>query len=284
MRAPTSTRLTQYAARLRRKRDSASTPSPSSRARKVPRNSSKAEARSAPTSPEELIAFPPALPPAGVEVHTLILGTFPSVKSLEKTEYYGFPRNAFWWIVGDWLGHRRDIKNGNRGQYYTSITLSTPVDAPILSYDEQLEALLRRGFGLWDVIGACRRKGSLDSAIKKGVAADVRGLCNSERGAHIQRLCFSSGGTTFAFFRKQAVNEVWLKVPGAFCVDVDDTLTRDYVGNAGKKYAHILTSTTGITLCSLPSISSANARTAYALKREAWLKGCYEAPRKCASK
>jgi hypothetical protein len=42
-----------------------------------------------------------------VPVHTLILGTHPSVKSLEEQEYYGHAMNAFWWIAGDCLGFRR---------------------------------------------------------------------------------------------------------------------------------------------------------------------------------
>ena len=40
-------------------------------------------------------------------VHTLILGTHPSIASLDRDEMYGHPQNAFWYLAGDALGFRR---------------------------------------------------------------------------------------------------------------------------------------------------------------------------------
>jgi len=36
--------------------------------------------------------------------HTLVLGSSPSVISLDRVQYYGNPRNAFWAILKDVFG------------------------------------------------------------------------------------------------------------------------------------------------------------------------------------
>ena len=46
-------------------------------------------------------SFKPIL---GALPHTLVLGSCPSVISLEKAEYYGNKRNAFWPIMNDVFG------------------------------------------------------------------------------------------------------------------------------------------------------------------------------------
>lgn len=50
----------------------------------------------------------------------------------------------------------------------------------ISPYAERLPRLLAHRFGLWDVLAACEREGSLDSAIRKPAANDfdrLRDLC-----------------------------------------------------------------------------------------------------------
>jgi hypoxanthine-DNA glycosylase len=73
----------------------------------------------------------------------LILGSFPSVRSLELGEYYGHERNQFWTILGSILGFA--------------------VDA---AYEDRRAALERAGIALWDVIASCEREGSLDQDIR----------------------------------------------------------------------------------------------------------------------
>ena len=85
------------------------------------------------------------LPPVfGRETRVLILGSFPGAASLAAGQYYAHPRNGFWPILGALWG----------------------VDLPAMAYGDRLQELLRRGLGLWDVYAACRREGSLDSAIE----------------------------------------------------------------------------------------------------------------------
>lgn len=72
----------------------------------------------------------------------LILGTMPSVQSLKSQQYYGHPRNAFWWIMAQ----------------------ICQFDAQ-LNYSERVEYIKTKHIAVWDVIAACHRPGSLDSRI-----------------------------------------------------------------------------------------------------------------------
>ena len=76
-------------------------------------------------------------PLLGCEPRVLILGTMPSVQSLKTQQYYGHPRNAFWWIMSDFS----------------------------LTYSERVEQVLKNKIAVWDVIASCHRPGSLDSNI-----------------------------------------------------------------------------------------------------------------------
>jgi hypoxanthine-DNA glycosylase len=86
-----------------------------------------------------LHGFPPVVDDRAA---MLILGSFPSAQSLAVRQYYANPRNAFWPIAGDLFGF--------------------DADAP---YESRLAALRAHGVALWDVLHACRRAGSADSAI-----------------------------------------------------------------------------------------------------------------------
>ena len=94
-----------------------------------------------------LSAFP-AIESKGARV--LILGSMPSVASLEKGQYYGHPRNQFWGIV--------------------CTLLETPYSE---DYEARKQLLIQHEIALWDVLKACRREGSADSAIRDGVPNDL---------------------------------------------------------------------------------------------------------------
>ncbi len=84
----------------------------------------------------------------------LILGSFPGAASLAAQQYYAHPRNQLWPIL-----------SALTGENLTG-----------MPYAERLPRLLAHGFGLWDVLGACERQGSLDAAIRKPAANDFKHL------------------------------------------------------------------------------------------------------------
>jgi hypoxanthine-DNA glycosylase len=92
------------------------------------------------------------------EIRILVLGSFPGAASLAAQQYYAHPQNLLWPILSALTGE----------------------DLAGMPYEERLPRLLAHGFGLWDVLGACEREGSLDSAIRKPAANDfarLRELC-----------------------------------------------------------------------------------------------------------
>ncbi|HEC13924.1 MAG TPA: DNA-deoxyinosine glycosylase [Acidiferrobacteraceae bacterium] len=90
--------------------------------------------------------FPPI---ADERATVLILGTMPSEESLRKKEYYGNPRNTFWEIMARLLEFE-----------YTAI------------YEVRTRTLRNNKIALWDVMQACERQGSLDSAIIDSTIAE----------------------------------------------------------------------------------------------------------------
>ena len=110
------------------------------------------------TNKQETPALAGLAPVIDARTRILILGSFPGAASLAAQQYYAHPRNALWPILSALTGD----------------------DLAGLPYGERLPRLLAHGFGLWDVLGACERQGSLDSAIRKPAANDfarLRELC-----------------------------------------------------------------------------------------------------------
>jgi hypoxanthine-DNA glycosylase len=108
----------------------------------------------------------------------------PSVASLEKQQYYGHPRNAFWPLIAELL----DFRLNN-------------------DYASNVEEAKAHGIAIWDVVGECTRPGSLDSAIVKG----------SERLNPISQLLLEhpeisrialNGGTAARLFNQRILPEI----------------------------------------------------------------------------
>jgi len=99
---------------------------------------------------------PGLAPIAGTDPEILILGSYPSILSLEKSEYYGNPQNQFWKIMELLLG----------------IDHTMP-------YTVRTSLLKERRIALWDVLCACTREGSADTAIRDPVPNDIRGFVSA---------------------------------------------------------------------------------------------------------
>ena len=133
-------------------------------------------------------------------VHTLILGTHPSIASLSENQYFGHTQNSFWWIAGDCLGFRRKKGVNAEGKPYKLAEYVRYDETKIIPYDEQLRVLTSKGFALWDLIKECEREGSLDQNIKNEEPNDIRGFCNNYPS--VRRIVLANGGTGCTIFNR----------------------------------------------------------------------------------
>jgi TDG/mug DNA glycosylase family protein len=98
-------------------------------------------------------------PVVGKDPTVLILGSMPSVVSLQRQQYYANPRNHFWHLMADVLGET-----------------GVPQD-----YEERLDMLRRHGVALWDALESCVRPGSLDGDIRQQRPNDVVALVRAHQ-------------------------------------------------------------------------------------------------------
>ena len=80
---------------------------------------------------------------------SLILGSFPSIDSFNKSFYYAHPRNQFWKI------------------------LSTISGYPINNQDQKIWLLKETKIALWDMVKSCQRENSLDSSLEEIEVNDI---------------------------------------------------------------------------------------------------------------
>ncbi len=150
-------------------------------------------------------AFPPI---SNQNATVLILGTMPSVQSLELGQYYGNSRNSFWKL------------------------LFTIFDTPFSSdYVKKKAFLVQNNIAVWDVLEACVRKGSLDSAIEQEVPNDFDSFLKTH--PNIKHIYFN-GQKAAAYFKQYSM--------------VDK----------------------GYSLTTLPSTSPANAAKSFDIKLKEW--------------
>ncbi|WP_047979819.1 DNA-deoxyinosine glycosylase [Ornithinibacillus contaminans] len=98
----------------------------------------------------KIVGLPPIIT---TESKVLILGSMPSVLSLEQQAYYGNPRNHFWKIL------------------FALFKEEVPDD-----YNAKIAFIKEKNIALWDTIGACYREGSLDANIYGEEPNDIPSL------------------------------------------------------------------------------------------------------------
>ena len=103
-------------------------------------------------------SFEPVYSP---QAKVLIVGSMPSVKSLEAAQYYAHPRNAFWPILFEVFG-------GTMTQ----------------DYAQKKALIVSNRLALWDAAESCEREGSLDSGMRGVVYNDFDALYARCPGIH----------------------------------------------------------------------------------------------------
>ncbi len=115
---------------------------------------------------------------------TLILGTFPSIKSREMMFFYSHPQNRFWRVMARICN--REIP---------------------MSVENKKELILSNHFALWDVIHSCEIEGSADSTIKNVVPNDISVILNYSK---VDRI-FVNGKKAESLYKKYLEKEVGIK-------------------------------------------------------------------------
>lgn len=124
--------------------------------------------------------FPPIVDP---HASVLILGSLPSRKSIEASEYYAHPQNAFWRIMGDLFGAGPDVPYANRA-----------------------ELLKANNIAVWDVLVASVRPGSMDSDIDISTAKPNDFGSFLKTYSKIGLVCFN-GQTAARMFERMVISK-----------------------------------------------------------------------------
>lgn len=126
----------------------------------------------------------PIPPLFGKDSKTLILGSFPSVKSREAAFFYGHPQNRFWPVIAVIFGREKPE-----------------------TIEEKKELALSNKLALWDVIGQCEIEGSADSTIRNVTANNLSVILES---SDIDRI-FVNGKTAEKYYIKYTYPQTGIK-------------------------------------------------------------------------
>ncbi len=106
----------------------------------------------------------------------IILGSFPSVKSVKEGYYYANPHNRFYPVMSEILGE----------------------DLVSVDWNEKKRLLLKHHVALHDVIGSCQIEGSSDATIHNPKPSRLRTILAE---SHISRI-YCNGQKAYALYQK----------------------------------------------------------------------------------
>jgi hypoxanthine-DNA glycosylase len=166
----------------------------------------------------------------------VILGSFPGVRSLELQQYYAHPQNQLWRLV------------------FSALSASSPKKYCTGSYEIRSNYLLSLGVGLWDVYAACKRVGSLDSAIENAQLNDLTSL--RSRCPQLRAIAHNGGES---YKHAKTVDQL-LNAAGP---------SQGPRAPSGGSAAHAVTGV-GVKILKLPSSSPAHASWSFERKLVVW--------------
>ena len=97
---------------------------------------------------------------------TLILGSFPSLKSFENSFYYAHPQNQFWKILNLISGY------------------------PAMLKDQRIWLIKQCKLALWDMVQSCKRENSADSNLEDITPNDIEVFLKEY--PNIEQIAFTS--------------------------------------------------------------------------------------------
>lgn len=118
------------------------------------------------------------------ESETLILGSFPSVKSREAAFFYGHPQNRFWAVVAEIYGCEKP-----------------------LTIEEKKKLVIENKLAMWDVIESCEIEGSADSTISNVTANNLEIILANSK---VDRI-FVNGKTAEKYYNKYTYPKTGIK-------------------------------------------------------------------------
>ncbi len=121
------------------------------------------------------IFFHPLEPIAFEDSNTLILGSFPSLKSFEEEFYYAHPKNQFWRLLSKIYGAKAETK------------------------EERIELLKSAKIALWDVAASCERTNSSDANLKNILPNNIEELF--VKYPNIKRILFTGRTAEKLYFK-----------------------------------------------------------------------------------